>query len=225
VTTQPLKSFKDHIQTIAAAHGRNTDDIRLLAVSKGQSAQSIRNLYAQGQRAFGENYVEELLKKAAELSDLPDLLWVFIGQLQSNKIQRLLAVVSEIQTVTSLKHLRYIDRYAAELGKAQFPVWLEVNVGGESTKSGIPLDEVADLAQAAKTFSHLCLKGIMAIPPATFSDQTHQQPPELYQQLRRLANLVGEGQLSLGMSQDLSLAIAAGSNCLRIGRALMGERA
>lgn len=197
---------------------------RLVAVSKGQSADKIRDLYRRGQREFGENYVQELEEKAAQLTDLEDLRWVFIGALQSNKIQRIMRVASEIQTATSEKHLRYIDRLAAGAGKGPFPVFIEVNAGGEASKGGIAAAEVPSLVVAARAMPGVSLQGIMVIPPAEIDDTTFvmagKDPPPMYRDLRLLADATGMGKLSLGMSGDYKTALAAGSDCVRIGRAL-----
>jgi pyridoxal phosphate enzyme (YggS family) len=197
---------------------------RLVAVSKGQSADKIRDLYRRGQREFGENYVQELEEKAAQLTDLKDLRWVFIGALQSNKIQRIIRVASEIQTASSDKHLRYIDRLAAGAGKDPFPVFIEVNAGGEASKGGIAAAEVPSLVVSSQSMPGISLQGIMVIPPAEIDDATYvlagKDPPPMYRDLRLLADATGMGKLSLGMSGDYKTALAAGSDCVRIGRAL-----
>jgi pyridoxal phosphate enzyme (YggS family) len=150
--------------------------------------------------------------------------WVFIGHLQSNKIRKIVSVASEIQTVGSLKHAEHIARAARELGKTPYPVWIEVNADQEESKHGCPLDAAPALAAALTQNPDLRLRGLMAIPPSQFQDATTPDVPPLYQRLRQLADQVGEGQLSLGMSGDLSLAIRAGSNLVRIGTAILGPR-
>ncbi len=199
---------------------------RLIAVSKGQSTEKIRALYAAGQREFGENYVPELEAKAKVLSDLKDLRWIFVGQLQSNKIQRLIHVASEIQTVSSIKHARFVARYAREFGKAPFPVFIEVNLEQEGNKAGLsPKDAELLALEVATDFPDLDLRGLMCVPPAMYSDEScHGSPPDAYLQLAAAARRCGKGELSLGMSADLAIALAAGSTCVRIGRALFGER-
>jgi pyridoxal phosphate enzyme (YggS family) len=151
---------------------------------------------------------------------------VFIGQLQSNKIQKLVQHAAEIQTLASEKHARYVDRYAKEFNKLSFPVWIQVNTGAEEQKFGIDLSQVDGLAKfVVEQCPHLCLMGIMAIPSAKFSDQTCQsKPPKLYEDLVAKASRVGKGLVSLGMSSDLEIAIYAGSHCVRIGTAVFGAR-
>lgn len=196
----------------------------LLAVSKGQPAARIRELFALGQRRFGENYAQELLAKAAELSDLP-IEWVYIGHLQSNKIKKLVSVSSEIQTLAQWSHAEQLARAVAEAGRTGFKVFLEVKVDQAESKSGLAWDDVLDLSQRIQTeLPQLCLRGLMAIPESQFQDSDSAEIPELYQRLRALADRVGDGQLSLGMSGDLRMAAAAGSDLVRVGQALMGPR-
>lgn len=201
---------------------------RLIAVSKGQSPDKIRDLYRRGQREFGENYLQELEAKATELLDLKDIRWIFIGALQSNKIQRIIRVASEIQTAATEKHLRYIDRLARETGKDPFPVFIEVNAGAEASKDGVDPAGVPSLAALADSMPGIALQGIMVIPPVEIDDTRHaavgKPPPGMYLQMRRLADVTGMGKLSLGMSGDYKTALAAGSDCVRIGRSLFGER-
>lgn len=216
----------NQVATAAQSCGRNAQGIRLLAVSKTKSPEDITRVYEAGQRQFAENYVDELVAKAAVLKDLADLHWVFIGQLQSNKIQKLVQVASEIQTVASEKHARYIQRYAAEFGKAAFPVWIHVNAEAEEQKFGTDYETASSLSDfIAASCPNLVLQGIMAVPPAHFSDQNYPTDlPKLYKELRQFAAAIGRGQLSLGMSGDLKIAIKSGTDCIRIGTAIFGTR-
>ena len=197
---------------------------RLIAVSKGQSPEKIRDLYQLGQREFGENYLQELEGKAAELADLKDLRWIFIGQLQSNKIQKIIRIASEIQTAANEKHLQYIDRWAREVGKVPFPVFIEVNAADEASKGGVASCDLGALAALAGSLPGISLQGLMVIPPAEVQDQVYylagKSPPELFQKIRLLADATGMGRLSMGMSADYRTALAAGSDCVRIGRSL-----
>lgn len=221
---------KQNIDACAAKADRTPSSIRLIAVSKTFDAQLIREAYGCGLREFGENYADELIDKSAQLTDLADIRWIFIGQLQSNKIQKIMRVADEIQSIATEKHARYIQRYAQENSKSEFPVWISVNAGDESTKQGISFRDLPQLALfIANNCPNLELQGVMAIPPATFSDKIwltpgSEQIPELYQKLRQVASSTGLGKLSLGMSADLSLAIKAGTDCVRIGSAIFGAR-
>ena len=193
-------------------------------MSKRQPVEAIVEAYELGQRKFGENYAQELSEKAEALKEL-DIYWIFIGHIQSNKIRKIVSSAREIQTVASLSHAKQIARYAKELGKTPFPIMLEVNAGEESSKSGRPLNEIKALAEEIiRELPELRLKGLMAIPPDTYSDAAHASVPPLYTELRAVANEVGEGKLSLGMSNDLRIALEAGSDYVRIGTALFGSR-
>ncbi len=221
---------KQNISDCITKARRKASSVRLIAVSKTFDAKLVREAYECGLREFGENYADELVEKAEMLSDLPDIRWVFIGQLQSNKIQKIMRVADEVQSIATDKHARYVQRYAHENSKSKFPVWICVNAGDESTKQGISWLELPRLANVITTqCPNLELQGIMAIPPATFNDKSwltsgSEQIPELYENLRRVASSTGLGKLSLGMSGDLALAIKAGSDCVRIGSAIFGAR-
>lgn len=195
---------------------------RLVVVTKGRSVDDIRRLYQDGQREFGENYLDELTTKSQQLNDLKDLRWIFIGTLQSNKIKRLAAICAEIQTIASLKHANYLERYIVDTAKvANFPIYLAVNIGNEQQKSGVTMNKVPEIVEQIEgNCPHLQLEGLMAIPPQEYNDDSYSELPTLYQQLAQKAQDCGAGKLSLGMSADLRLAIMAGSSCLRIGRAL-----
>lgn len=219
-----LKSIRERMATCARTVGRYPEDIALLAVSKLQSEEKIRAAFAHGQAQFGENYTQELLTKAAALHDLP-LSWHFIGHLQSNKIKKLVAVADCIQTVADFGHAEKIARAARELGRAPYSIYIESNVAGEAGKSGVPLSEARVLAEKiAHKLPDLVVEGLMAVPPATYEDASHPQVPELYQQIADVARGVGRGRLSLGMSADMGIAIAAGSTMIRVGTGIFGAR-
>lgn len=223
-----LQAIYQRIEQAARLAGRTPSSIELVAVSKTQSLTCVRALYQLGQHSFGENYVQELLVKAAACRDL-DIRWVFIGALQSNKIAKLVAVAAEIQTVASLKHAELIALAARQQQKSPYPIYIAVNADPltEPQKNGLHAADLPDFLQAIKPWQReLAVQGVMAVPPPlTAVDLTPGSvPTPLYQSLRALARQVGDGKLSLGMSQDLEMAIAVGSTCVRIGSALMGER-
>jgi pyridoxal phosphate enzyme (YggS family) len=225
-----VDAIRQKITTYCEQSGRSTSAIRLIAVSKTFGAENIRQAYDCGLRDFGENYADELLDKYEKLQDLKNIRWVFIGQLQSNKIQKIVRAADEIQSIASEKHARYVERYAKEFGKKNLAVWIVVNAGDEETKQGVSITDLPMLADFITTSCpHLSLQGLMAIPPAQYADLkpiSHGgiQVPELYSSLRKAALNVGLGKLSLGMSNDLGLAISAGTDCVRIGSAIFGER-
>ncbi len=216
------------IKTSCIKAGRNTSEVKLMAVSKGQKIEKVLELYSLGHRFFGENYLEELSAKAEFFKqNNKDIKWSFIGNLQSNKIKHIVNRASEIQTLQSEKHARYIQKYARLFNKIPYPVYIQVKVGIEQNKVGISPSILDKLSQFIKTETpDLELKGIMAIPPRlNFQDESSiKEGRKLYNNLHYLAKNTGDGLLSLGMSEDLELAISLGSNTLRIGRALFGER-
>jgi pyridoxal phosphate enzyme (YggS family) len=228
--SEQLFAVRQQLAEAVAAAGRPKESVELLAVSKTHSSKKIIDAYNSGQRSFGENYADELIEKSEELAAFKDLRFVFIGQLQSNKIQKVVKHAAEIQSVATEKHSRYIERYAQELGKEHYPVWSVVNAGDESSKQGTTFGDLPQLSTFIQTHCpHLSLQGIMAIPPQEYSDemwlkQVSNKVPELYQQLAEMAKKTGAGKLSLGMSGDLRLAVAAGSHCVRIGTAIFGAR-
>ncbi|NRA44364.1 MAG: YggS family pyridoxal phosphate-dependent enzyme [Oligoflexales bacterium] len=210
----------------ASKHSRDPSRIRLMAVSKFHPAGKVADLAALGQTYFGENYAQELIDKSVELSALP-ITWSFIGQLQSNKIKKIVLHADEIQSVAKLKDAQLIERYVCEKECDHYPIYLCINAADEPQKRGASMQEARELAaQIEDQCPHLTLKGVMAIPPplASLEICPETQIPHLYSRLRKLADSVGQGLLSLGMSQDLEAAIAAGSDIVRLGTALFGER-
>ena len=220
-----ISILKSRIEKFCALNHRNPKDIRVIAVSKSQSPEQIKELYQLGFRVFGENYAQELSQKASVLTPL-DITWVFIGALQSNKIPSLVPMVSEIQTVTSEKHARLIAKNALEHHKTPFSIYLSVNMDEEPSKNGLKPSDILTLSKIIEQkYPELALQGIMAIPaPLTEQELQNGIIPPSYQKLKELAKQVGAGKLSLGMSHDLEVAIAAGTDELRIGTALFGER-
>lgn len=208
-----------------AQTNRATAPCRLLAVSKTFPVEDIRTLYQLGQREFGENYVQELESKAGCLADCPDLIWHFIGPLQSNKTRTVAAIADWVHT---LDRLKIAERLSAQrpANRPALNVCLQVNVSGEASKSGVAPAELAALADAVARLPHLKLRGLMCIPEPT-DDQSLLA--SRFGQLQQLyAELNGAGfdldTLSMGMSADLEVAIGAGSSIVRVGSAIFGAR-
>jgi PLP dependent protein len=221
-----LASVHRRIDDAARSAGRAPGDVALLAVSKTFPAEAVRAAHAAGQRAFGENYVQESLDKIAALADLrASLEWHFIGPLQSNKSR---AVAEQFDWVHSVDRLKIAQRLA-EQRPAHLPplnVCVQVNVSGEATKSGVAPAEVAALAQAIAALPTLRLRGLMAIPEPA-GDLAAQRAPhrvlrELYDTLR--AGGLALDTLSMGMSADLEAAVLEGATIVRIGTAIFGAR-
>jgi pyridoxal phosphate enzyme (YggS family) len=219
------QAVASRIASAARRAGRNPASIRLLAVSKGQPATAIRAAYALGQRAFGENYVQEALQKAAELDDLPGLEWHMIGPLQSNKTGVAAGRFAWVQTVDRLKIAERLSN-ARDAHLPPLEVCVQVNVSGESAKSGAMPDEAASLLGAVARLPRLRLRGLMGIAEETDDvDRQRRQfrtLSELYAAAR--AQGVALDTLSMGMSADLESAIAEGATMVRIGTALFGPR-
>ncbi|MCW2268661.1 MULTISPECIES: YggS family pyridoxal phosphate-dependent enzyme [Pseudomonas] len=216
-----LSTLAARIRAAAQAAGREPSDIRLLAVSKTKPAAAVREAYAAGVRDVGENYLQEALNKQAELTDLP-LTWHFIGPIQSNKTR---AIAEHFDWVHSVDRLKIAQRLSEQRpdGLAPLNICLQVNVSGESSKSGCTPDELPALARAIVALPRLHLRGLMAIPEPT-DDRTAQEAA--FAQVRQLqAELdLALDTLSMGMSHDLEAAIAQGATWVRIGTALFGAR-
>jgi pyridoxal phosphate enzyme (YggS family) len=220
-----LQAVKSRIAAAARCAARDPRDIVLVAVSKSFPAADIRAAHAAGQRDFGENQVQEALGKLAELGGR-DLVWHFIGPLQSNKTR---PVAERFDWVHSIDRLRIAERLAAQRPAALPPlqVCVQVNVSGEASKSGVAPDEAPALARAVAGLPRLRLRGLMTIPEPT-SDTALQR--RRFTALRELQQqLVQEGlaldTLSMGMSDDLEAAVAAGATMVRVGSAIFGPRA
>lgn len=219
-----LQAVLARIAAAAGKSGRNPDDISLLAVSKTWPASDVREAAAAGQRAFGENYVQEGVEKANDLVSL-GLEWHFIGPLQSNKTRR---VAEGFDWVHSVDRLKIAERLAEQRPHALPPlqVCLQVNISGEDSKSGVSIAEVPLLARQLAFFPRLKLRGLMAIP-APHDDVEQQRQAfgllhKIYQQLQRDGLTLDT--LSMGMTHDLEAAIAEGATMVRVGTAIFGQR-
>ena len=219
-----LQAVRARIAAACVAAGRSADSVQLVAVSKTWPAASVREAAASGQRAFGENYAQEALDKAAELVGL-GLEWHVIGPLQSNKTR---LVAENFVWVHSVDRLKIAERLAAQRPPALAPlqVCIQVNVSGEASKSGCAPDQTAALAHAAAALPHLCLRGLMAIPEPSDDIGLQRSRFALLRQLRDRINAEGLmlDTLSMGMSDDLEAAIMEGATLVRIGTAIFGER-
>jgi PLP dependent protein len=221
-----LQQVRHRISQACALAQRDVQSVTLLAVSKTFAADTVREAHAAGQRAFGENYVQEALAKVEALADLrPQLEWHLIGPLQSNKTREVAAAFDWVHTIDRLK---VAERLSAQRPPELQPlsVCLQVNVSGEASKSGVAPAEVAALARAVAALPRLRLRGLMSIPEPVegFDAQRapHRQLREMFDALR-ISGLVLD-TLSMGMSADLEAAIAEGATIVRVGSAIFGER-
>src|SRR5258708_25422202 len=217
----------------AAAHraGRDPEKIVLMAVSKTFPAERIREAYNAGLRIFGENRVQEFSGKAAALRDLHEAEWHMIGHLQSNKAAAAAEAFAAIDSLDSLKLAEKLNASAARLGK-KLGVLIEINVGGETAKSGLSpdSDEVEELLSAAPRLERLEFRGLMTVPPFT---EAAREVRTYFRILRALRDQLTAQHfpavfidvLSMGMSHDFEVAIEEGSTSVRVGTAIFGQRA
>jgi PLP dependent protein len=223
---EALQLVEQRISRAISAFRSGKQPVTLLAVSKTQPAVAVRAAHAAGQRAFGENYVQEALDKMAELTDLRGAIeWHLIGPLQSNKTRLAAEAFDWVHSVDRLKIAqRLSDQRPAWLSPLN--VCLQVNVSGEASKSGVAPEQVPALAHAVAALPRLKLRGLMAIPePAgDFEAQraSHRRLRELLERLR--AEGLALDTLSMGMSSDLEAAVAEGATIVRVGTAIFGER-
>jgi PLP dependent protein len=221
---EALQAVLARIATAARASGRDPAAVRLVAVSKTFAPPALRAAWAAGQRAFGENYVQEALDKMQSLEDLA-IEWHFIGPIQSNKTRPIAERFDWVHSVDRLKTARRLSE-ARPAGALPLQICLQVNLEGEESKSGASPAELEALARAVAGLPGLALRGLMAIPRPT-SDPLQQRAQ--FRALRELKDRlwaagIALGQLSMGMSEDLEAAIAEGATMVRVGRAIFGER-
>lgn len=221
---EELERVRKRIATAAMASGRDPGEVRLLAVSKTKPLAMIREAYDAGQRDFGENYLQELVKKAEALTELSDIRWHMIGHLQTNKAKLAARHASVVHTVDSQRLAEALGQRRAELARP-LPVLIEVNIGGEAQKAGCTPNDVGDLLTTVEREPWLELRGLMTVPP--FSDDP-AIAQRCFENLRALRDAHGGQQrlpeLSMGMSDDLEQAIAAGATLVRVGTAIFGAR-
>lgn len=204
---------------------RNCDAVHLIAVSKTQPADKLREAYGAGQRAFGENYLQEALEKQQALTDLSDIEWHFIGPIQSNKTR---AIAENFHWVHSVDRYKIAERLSQQRPPELAPlnICLQVNVDGEASKSGVALEDVEALAQQVVDLPNLRLRGLMAIPAPR--QVLADQRAALAKVRLAVERLNGAGfsldTLSMGMSGDLEAAILEGATHVRVGTDIFGAR-
>jgi pyridoxal phosphate enzyme (YggS family) len=221
---QRLERVRADLQEAVRRSGRREDEVQLMAVSKFFPAQAVLEAVGVGQRVFGENRVLEAVEKAALCGG--DLEWHLIGHLQRNKIRKLLPSIQRVDSVDSLELARQLDRVAGELG-LRVRGYLEVNVGGEDSKSGFEPEALRAALDELLALPHLVWDGLMSIPP--FHEDTELVRPyfvalrELRDELEQRGGLRLPG-LSMGMSHDFTVAVEEGSTLVRVGTAIFGGR-
>ena len=222
--SESVRGTLDHIAEACRAAGRSVDSVTLLAVSKGQSAAAIDAAAAAGAEHFGENFLQESLPKMEALAGR-ELTWHFIGRLQANKTR---PVAEQFQWVHGVDRLKIAERLSAQRPYHAPPLnlCLQLNVGGEASKGGVPAEEMPALARAVRELPSIRLRGLMCMPPAE-SDTARQR--SWFREARQLFDYLNEhglglDTLSMGTSADYPAAIAEGATIVRIGTALFGPR-
>jgi pyridoxal phosphate enzyme (YggS family) len=211
-----MAGIAENLQLVRARIGARPG-VTLLAVSKGQDVERIRKAIAAGQKAFGENYVQEAMRK---MPQLPMLEWHLIGPLQSNKTRIAAERFDWVQTIASEKIARRLsEQRPAHL--APLNVLIQVNVSGEKSKSGVALHEMRDLAKAIAAMPRLRLRGLMAIPEPGAPRSRYQEVKTTFDSLK---DEFAFDTLSMGMSEDLDIALEEGATLVRIGTAIFGPR-
>ncbi len=204
-------------------------EAKILAVSKLQPADKIRQLHAQGQKLFGENYVQEALDKIELLADIPDLEWHFIGHLQKNKAKQVVGHFSLIHSVDSLELAQVLDRQCVIKSLSQ-KILLQVNLAGEISKGGFSRQRVRELWPRLTELQNLRICGLMTMPPLTETEVEvrpyFRELRELLQELRPITDRKRHPltELSMGTSHDYAVAVSEGATILRLGTILFGER-
>lgn len=223
-----LNAVQKQIDQAAERSGRSPAEIKLVAVSKTYGAETIRTAVKAGQRAFGENKIQEAESKIGELG-YDGYEWHLIGHLQKNKARKAVQLFDMIHSVDSPELALRLDKLCAEEGRKNLKVLVQVDLAGESSKSGIAETDLQMLVESLKRCENLSFEGLMLLPP--FFDDAEEARP-YFQRLREIRDrLAGEavfangfGHLSMGMSHDLEIAIEEGATIVRIGTAIFGER-
>jgi len=225
-----VAQVRERIAAAARRANRRPEEITLMAVSKMVEPARIREGYAAGLRAFGENRVQEFADKAERVKALAGCEWHLIGHLQSNKASKAAELFQAVDSIDSLRLAEKLNVGAARLG-LKLPILLEINIGGEAAKKGLAPDseELTRILRVAPTLQALQVRGLMAIPP--FTDNPEGARP-YFRKMRQVRDAIADRKfpnvtmetLSIGMSHDFEIAIEEGSTCVRVGTAIFGER-
>lgn len=225
-----IAEIRERIAIAATRVGRSPEEITLMAVSKTVEPARIREAYQAGLRLFGENRVQEFAEKSGALAELKDAEWHLIGHLQSNKASKAAQLFHAIDSVDSLRLAEKLNQAAQQAGKV-LSVLIEIKVGTEESKAGIPLGspELEDILETASRLEHLQIRGLMTVPPFT---ENPDGARDYFRCLRDLRDQIARRKLprvemdvlSMGMSHDFEVAIEEGSTCVRVGTAIFGVR-
>ncbi len=220
-----IKAVREKIVKAASKAGTDPSTILLVAVSKTVGFEEVKSAYQNGVTDFGENRVQELMRKQSEY---PQARWHMIGHLQTNKVKRVIGRACLIHSLDRWALAEYIERRAEKAG-VLVPTLLQINVSGEKTKGGVAPSEAKDFLGSLNEFAHLQVQGLMTMAPE-FDDTEEARP--IFKAMRRLFdtikrqkyNQVEMRYLSMGMTQDFEVAIEEGANIIRVGRAVFGPR-
>ncbi len=216
---QRFQQIKERINAAVALSGRTPGTVELLAVSKGQPLEKIQALFALGQKDFAENYLQEAEEKIKCSNSA--LAWHFIGPIQSNKTKKIADLFEWVHGLDRLSVAERLNRHCEFLGK-HLNVCIQVNISREASKSGVLKEDINELVMEVCDLPHLRLRGLMAIPSKTQSNDAFEAMGQIYKSLK-IKNCELD-TLSMGMSNDFESAIAAGSTLVRVGTALFGAR-
>ncbi|MBT3181693.1 MAG: YggS family pyridoxal phosphate-dependent enzyme [Deltaproteobacteria bacterium] len=219
-----LREIRKRIKERCDQHGRDSRSVTLVAVSKFKPSSLIREAYEAGQRTFGENYAQELKEKSNDLNEL-EINWHFIGHLQKNKAKYVAPTVNLVESVDSVELADTLNKRAP----APIDCLIEVNVGGELSKSGTDENNLVDIARHIESLPNLRLRGLMTIPP--YNPDPEKSRP-YFLKLNHLLMVLNKelspatrySELSMGMSHDFEVAIEEGATIVRVGTAIFGER-
>jgi len=225
--TPNLMAVQQRITETCTRSGRDFNAVRMVAVTKTVSAETVRVAIQAGVVLFGENYIQEAREKCGMLAEYP-VSWHFIGHLQTNKAKYAVKLFDLIHTVDSLRLATELDREARKIGKVQ-KILIQVNIGKEASKSGIDAESTEMLIRSLAAFPNLSVRGLMVIPP--FFDEPERVRPH-FRGLRELRDSINKrniagvslDELSMGMTGDFEAAIEEGATMVRIGTAIFGER-
>lgn len=222
-----LEAIKGRIENAAIASGRKPSSVKLVAVSKTKPAEAVIEAAAAGATIFGENYIQESIEKAEAINN-PEILWHFIGHLQSNKAKFAVKIFDLIHSVDSFKLAKEINKQAKKINKIQ-KILVQINISMEETKSGVSEEEAEELVKEISMLENISIQGLMTMPPY------YNEPDLVKPYFKALRNIsekiesldlknVSMKELSMGMTGDFEPAIAEGSTFVRIGTAIFGGR-
>ena len=224
-----IAEVRQKIAAAARKSGRTAESVKLVAVSKTHPAAVVSQAIDLGLTDFGENRVQEAEGKIATVGRHSNARWHLIGHLQANKVRRAVNLFDVIHSLDSISLAERLERACIESGREELQVLIQVDLAGETTKSGIPLAELPELAKVVSDCSRLKLTGLMILPPF-FDDPESVRP--FFRRLKDLRDelqaggffAANSGELSMGMTHDFEVAVEEGATLLRVGTAIFGER-